>query len=394
MPRQKAVGLRAVFRRELKRMGSTRLYLFLMVVFPLLSFALLWATFHQQVPRDLPVAVHDADHSALSRRMIRMLDATSTLRVAAAVADMETGKKHILEKKAYALIVFPLDFEKDIRKGKSSPVVCFYNAQYLLAGSLITREVRNVAATASVTLNVGLRLQKGEMKPAAVTHAEAIRVELHGLFNPGLNYVHYLVSALLPTMLQIFIILVSVQSAGSELKEGTARQWLECAGSKTWKAVAGKMLPQTMVFSLMGLFMISLLYRFMGVPLRGSAGMIALGTLLFVLSYQAIGLLLTAWLANLRLATSVSAFYTGPAFAFTGITFPYMAMPLPGKLWANILPLTHYLRLLVEQAVRGAQPADSLPELVILSVFTIIALSAAGPRLAHVMRDKRYWGRT
>jgi len=393
MPEPKAVGLCAVLRRELKRMSTTRIYLFLMVVFPLLSFALLWATFYQQIPRNLPITVYDADHSALSRWMIRMLDVTSTLRVASVVPDIEVGKEKILGKKAYALIVFPLDFEKDIRKGKSSPVVCFYNAQYLLAGSLINRAVRNVTTMASVTLNVGNRQKKGEMKTAAFTHAEVIRAELHGLFNPYLNYVHYLVNALLPTMLQIFVMLVSVQSAGSELKEGTARQWLECAGSKTWKAVAGKMLPQTIVFSLMGIFMISLLYRFMGVPLRGSLAIIVFGTLLFVLAYQAIGLLLIAWLANLRFATSVTAFYTGPAFAFTGITFPYMAMPLLGKLWANLLPLTHYLRILVEQAVRGAKPADSFPELVILSVFIVISLSVAVPRMAHVMRYNRYWGR-
>ena len=56
--------------------------------------------------------------------------------------------------------------------------------------------------------------------------------------------------------------------------------------------------------------------------MRGSLALVALATLLFVLAYQAMGLLIVAFSANLRLASSAAAFYGGPAFAFTGVTFP------------------------------------------------------------------------
>ena len=394
MPKQEATGLRAVFLRELKRMAASRFYLWLMIVFPLLSFALLWATFQQQIPRNLPVAVYDADHSALSRQLTRMLDATSTLFVADVATDVETGKKFILEKKAYALIVFPLDFERDIKTGKSSPVVCFYNAQYLLAGSLVARAVRNVTTAASTTLNLRNRQKRGEMEPAAVIHTEAIRADMHGLFNPHLNYVYYLVNTLLPTMLQIFVLMVSVYALGIELKDGTAGEWFDAAGGNTLKAVAGKLLPHTLCFLCIGLFMNTLLFRFLDVPLRGSAAVIMLSTALFVCAYQSLALFFVAVTANMRLALSFSAFYAAPAFAFVGITFPTIGMPLPGKIWSSLLPLSHYLSILVDQSLGGAPVSLSLPSMAMLTAFILIPSTAVMVRFRKLMTVNTNWGRS
>lgn len=372
-------------------MRSQRFYPLFMFVLPLLSFGLLWAIFQQQVPRNLPVIVCDEDHSALSREIIRRIDATPSMRVAA-VDDFAQGRNLIMTRKAYALIRIPAGTEREVGRGMTAEIACLYNAQFILPGSMVTRDLGQLVATLSQGIDIRRRQGRGDTDAAARVHAEPIRVDPHALFNPQLNYVYYLLTMLLPTMLQIFILITAVQAIGSELKEKTASEWLATAGS-TWRAVVGKLLPQTIHYLFLGMFMIILLFQWLAIPVRGSLGMIAAGTVLFVMAYQAMGLFLVSWFANLRLATSAAAFYSAPAFAFTGVTFPLMAMPLLGRVWGDILPLTHYLRLLVGQAIRGTTAGNALPECLILLAFVVILPLLSLRRMGRVIRQSRYWGR-
>ena len=89
-------------------------------------------------------------------------------------------------------------------------------------------------------------------------------------------------------------------------------------------------------------------------PLRGDFALVAGATLVFVVAYQCVGVLFIALLGNFRLSTSLAAVYAAPAFAFTGITFPIVGMPLFAKLWGAILPLTWYLKFLVRYGFHGA----------------------------------------
>ena len=393
MKTNERTGFVAVIVRELRRMISRPLYFVVTLILPLLSFGIFWAIFHQGVPRDLPVAVYDADHSALSRRIIRMIDATSTIKVAYKVSDIGTGRKLILATKSYALIILPKDLERDVYSGKAPHIIEYYNNELLLPGSLINRDVRRVVGTVSAGADLRIRQKRSEMTEAAMAHLEPIKIESHILFNPYINFLYFLVSALLPTMLHIFVLTVSVFAIGVELKDGTAKEWLICAGGSTWRAVAAKLFPYTVIFVVLGLFMNSFLFRYLGVPLRGSSLLIMIATLLMILAYQAIGLLFVTVTANLRLALSFAAFYSSTAFAFVGITFPTMAMPLPGKIWGGILPLSYYLKIFVDQSIRGAAISASIPAMIALIVFLFVVPIVPIWRFRKLMCDKRYWGR-
>lgn len=368
-------------------------YPVLLLVLPLLAFAWLWTIFAAGVPRDLPIVVVDGDNSALSRQLIRMVDATSTMRVTAQAPDIEAARTMVLRNKAYAILVVPAGMDRDVRRGESPKVVAYYNAQYLLPASLIRKDLRAVVGTLSAGLELRVREGRGEPARAALAHIEPIRVDFHTLFNPQLNYTYYLAATLLPTILQIFIVVAAVHAVGVELKEGTAGTWMEAAGGSAWRAVAGKLLPYAVHFTALALFMLVVLFRYMAVPLRGHLQVIAAATVLFVLAYLAMALLIIAWSANLRFATSIAAFYTTPAFAFVGITFPTFGMPGIGQAWGAILPLSHYLRIIVDQAIRGSAPATAMPWLGVLLAFVVGVPLISVWRVGEIARDPRYWGR-
>jgi ABC-2 type transport system permease protein len=177
--------------RELKRIVSNPLYLFGMIVLPLLSFFIFWAIFFRGVPQELPVAVCDSDRTALSRKLVRMLDASSTINIAFSVNDLETAQKYIREGKVYAVVVFQKDLERDAYTGKAPLVVSYYNNDFLLLGSLINRSIRNVIATASAQISLPFIQGKGASTLAAPVVLDPIKVDAHQLFNPYLNYTYF-----------------------------------------------------------------------------------------------------------------------------------------------------------------------------------------------------------
>lgn len=386
--------MRAVLRRELRRIGRRPLEPLLLVVLPAVSLAFTWAIFSAGLPRELPVAVVDQDHSRLSRQLVRMIDATPAIRVAERRADPKAAEELILAGRVYAYVVLPPGLERDARRGQSEPVVAYANAQLLVPASLVRRDLLAATSTSSAALKLRRLRAAGETDASARARVEPVRADVHALFNPQLNYVSYILVALFPTLLHVFVLLAAVNSVGSELREGTAGEWLDTARGSVARALAGKLLPSTLSFLVVATAAMAVLFGVAGVPMRGSVPLLLLGTLLFVLAYQAVGVLLVALFANLRFATSVAAFLASPAFAYAGITFPMMGMPAFARFWGHLLPLTHYLKLLVDQSMKGAPAAVSAPSLLALLAFVVLAPLAAWLRLRRVMREDRFWGRT
>ncbi len=382
--------MKAVLRREMRRIATRPLEPLLLVVLPALALAFTWAIFSAGLPRELPVAVVDQDHSRLSRQLARMIDATPTVRVAERPADPKAAEELILAGRVYAYV--PEGLERGVKRGQAEPVVAYTNAQLLVPASLVRRDL----LAASSTVSAGIKLRRlraaGETEASARVRFEPVRADIHALFNPQLNYVSYIFVALFPTLLHVFVLLAAVNSVGSELREGTAGEWLETARGSVPRALVGKLLPSTVAFMAVAAVAMAVLFGVAGVPMRGSHALLLLGTLLFVLAYQAIGVLVVALSANLRFATSVAAFLASPAFAYAGVTFPTMGMPAFARLWGALLPLTHYLKLLVDQSMKGAPAAATAPSLLALLAFVVVVPLLAWPR-RRVFGDPRYWGR-
>lgn len=392
VPVPQPVGFLPVLRREIHVFAHSRFYLLFVFILPLISFGILGATFYQEIPRDLPIVVFDGDNSTLSREAIRMFDASSSLAVVAPVRDMTEGEDWIRQGKAYALVYLPSHLERDAKRGEAPVITVYYNNQWLLTSGVISRALRDVLGTLSSTLDVFTRMAKGENPSQALQRYEPIRLDQHPLFNPNLNYRYFLLPALLVTMIQVFVMMVTVRTLGTELRHGTAGEWLAVSGGRVSVALLGKLLPYSFCFIVLTVFMVVLLVRFFGLPMYGNSWVLFVASILFVLAYQSMGLAMVSLTANLRLANSFAAFYVGPAFAFAGITYPALGMPLPAKIWSWALPLSHYLNIIQQQALRGAPAQVSLLSLGFLALFVVIPPLLFASRMRRLMQDKKYWG--
>lgn len=384
-----ARGLWRTVGREFRRIAGSRFLFWASGPAPVLLFLFLCAIFQNEVVRDLPVAYVDQDQSNLSRQLSRMLEVSDGISVRYPVAEPAEAERLVREGLIYGYVIVPRGTEGRVLRGEQAQVLGYHNAAFLSAGGVVSREFR----TAVATLGYGIKQKRLAQFGVSAAPLEPVRVQSSALFNSQLNYAYFLIVALLPAMLQIFITIVSVEAAGSELRWGSAPEWMESAGDRAWLALAGKMLPYTLLFGTTTIIMITILFQMVEIPLRGSLLVITIASVLMVLAYQAIGVLLVAVTANLRMATSLAAFFTGPALAYMGISFPQMGMPAFGQFWGNLLPVTHYVRLLISQGIRGDRADLSLPDLAVLGLFIVVAVILSLARLPKIARDPNFWGR-
>ena len=361
---------------------------------PLLLCGLLWWIFSAGIARDLPIAVIDNDNSSLSRQLVRWLDASPGVQVAAKVASSDEALQLLRERSAFGYLVIPPDFEKELLAGRQATVQWLYNAQFSSHAGSLLRDVRTVSTTLSAGVEMTARAKKGASGAQAAAQFEPIRTQLNSLYNENISYEAFLTLALMPSMLQIFIVIAVVTSIGRELRDGTVPQWLASAGGSWWRAVGAKLLFPLIAYTLLALLYLLFFSLVRGWAVAGSLPGLVLGMLLLVLAYCALGLLLIAATLSLRLSLSGTAFITAPAFAFAGQAFPLMAMPPAARAWAQALPLTHYLELQTMYWLGGAPWRYGAAQLLVLAGFAIGCGALGMLLLARRANAPAAWGRT
>ncbi len=202
---------------------------------------------------------------------------------------------------------------------------------------------------------------------------QPVTVDVHAIGNPWISYGVYLNTTLLPAIMMMMILLTTAYSVGSELKAGTARDWLHTSGDSIVTALTGKLLPQTLTFFSIGLLCNAILYGYMHYPLNG-AGLPAmlLATLLLILASQALGLFFIGLFPILRYGLSLATLWSVMSFSITGFTFPVVAMHPSLQALANMFPLRHFYCIYTDQALNGYPLYYSLGSYLALLAFLVL----------------------
>lgn len=373
--------MESVWRREWQRFCETPRLWGLVVIAPVvLSLLIIWI-FSSRIPLSLPVLLVDYDQSNASRHLGRQLQALPSAELISLAPDMEHAAAEVRKGKAYAVVVIPSSFERDLVRGDRPGVSLFYNRQTMTAGNILLRDVRTVVAT----LGAGISVERGLMP--------ALLVDARPAFNPGMDYARFLALPLMIALLHIAIVLVAVDVTGRELREGTAAQWLASSGGKPFIALLGKLLPYALWFTLLGLTLFAVMLRGLGVVIQGQISLWILSWVLLVFACCGLGALLVAATANLRMAVSVASVIVSPAFAYAGLTFPAAYMPSVAEFWSSLLPLSHGLAAHMDQVVMGAPLSITGRHLLALLPFIVLPLLLIS-RWKRLMSDPLNWGKT
>ena len=386
---KKYIALWHVIVRECHRLVSRPLYLFCMVGAPLFCYVFFTTLMSSGLPTNMPVGIVDQDQTSTTRQLVRNLDAFEQTAVVAHYPTFNEARTAMQRGEIYGFFYIPEGTTANAQ-AQRQPTVSFYtNNTLLIAGSLLFKDMKTMGELASAAVGQATLLAKGATEDQAVALLQPIVIDTHPLNNPWINYSVYLNNTFMPGVLMLLIFMVTVFSIGVEIKERTARQWMRMSNNSIWIALAGKLLPHTAVFFLMGICYNVYLYGFLDFPCNSGILPMLFATLCLVLASQSMGILMIGTLPTLRLGLSFASLWGVLSFSMCGLPFPAMGMHPILQALANLFPLRHYFLIYVDQALNGYSMTYSWINYVALLLFMLLPFLIA-PRLKGALIYYKY----
>ncbi|WP_338372894.1 ABC transporter permease [Dysgonomonas capnocytophagoides] len=382
-------GFRVVFVRECKRIISSKICIWGMIIAPLLTFAILMYMMSAGLPTKIPVAVVDLDNSSTSRALVRQLDAFAKTDIKFKSLSFKEARIAMERAEVYGIFTIPEDFAKDAVSGNRPKIVFYTNNAFLISGSLLFQDMKMISVLASASVGLKMGEAKGYTQGELMPVLQPISIEAHVIGNPMLNYSVYLNNVLTPGILFLILAMFTISALGSEVKSGTGRQLIDLSGGSIVKAVFGKLLPYTALFLILSLFFMSVLYGYNHFPLHSGFWPMCAAYLCLILSAQGFGLILLAVFPNYRLALSSASLLGMISFSITGFSFASMAMsPILYGL-SFLFPLRHFFLIYVDQALNGIPLGYSAYHYAALLGFFLVGLLLMG-RIRRFLYENVY----
>lgn len=363
-----------IARRELRRMASKPIYWFCMIAAPLFCFVFFTSLMAEGLPTDMPLGLVDNDNTTTSRSLARNLDAFEMTSIKEQYANVTEAREAVQRGDIYGFYYIPKGTTRKAQR-QELPVVSFYtNYSYLVAGSLLYRDMRTMSELASGAASRTVLYAKGATERQAMAFLQPIVIDSHAINNPWLNYNVYLSNVILPGLLMLFIFMVTVFSIGTEVKYNTVHDWLIMARGSMFHALAGKLLPQTLIFFLIGIAFAIGLYGVLHFPCHCGVPTMLLVMFLGIIGAQGLGVFMFAMLPTLRMSLSFASLWGVISFSICGMSYPVMAMHPTLQGLSYLFPLRHYFLLYVNCALDGYPLINAAPYVVGLLLFAMLPL--------------------
>ena len=385
-------GVLGALRREVRRLQASGEYRAVVWWLPLLLILFFAVFFSHEVVGSLPVAVVDEDESYLSRRLVSMLYASREVAEMEEVPNFAEARERVLSGSVVGIVEIPNGFARKTLSGQPAEVVYYDSGTNISTASLSSKGVQMVATSFGVGVALQRANMRGAMSDEAIAEALPIGFSTYALFNPWLNYAYYVGPCFWAMVLIISAMLSTIYAIDSELRYASSLSWIESAKGSLLAALVGKLAPSTLALWLLSITTAIVVFGLYDTPMRGEWWMLALGCMVLILAYQSVAIFIVALTASFRLSLSLGGGYSVLAFTFSGVTFPTMAMFSAVQPLTYLFPYTYFMKLYIDQAVRGVEWWYSMTDIAAMLLFCLLPILAL-PRLWRVVTENRFWCR-
>jgi len=345
----------AIFLKELRQLRRDRLTFGMIVVLPVVQLLLFGYAINND-PRHIQAAVADLSATAASRQYVMDLSQSQVIDIIAQ-ADSAEELEDMMRKGQISVGIFvPEDFERRLQQPDRAAV------QMLLDGS--------------DTVVQGAISRLGQSSRLSPYYDQPGKVEMRTFYNPERRSAVNTVPGLIGIILTMTMTLFTAVAIVRERERGNLELLIT-----TPVGIPELMLAKILPYILIGLLQVSLVlllgHWLFQVPLRGSLWDVYQVSLLFIIANLAMGLMISTIARNQFQAMQLTMFILLPSILLSGFMFPFAGMPKLAQWIAEILPMTHFMRLIRGVVLRGADLSDLTREMLILGGFIVLAMSFA-----------------
>lgn len=379
----------AVLRRELDRMVSRRLYFGVCIGLSLFCIFFMSTIFGNGQMENIPIGIVDQDQTSLSRHIVRQVEVVPTFRVTRHYADPEVARQATQAKEIYGYLVIPSQFEADAISGRNAVLSYYYHYALLSVGGEVKGAFSSLLQTLALSPVVMQATALGVGEKQITSFLLPVKGNSHPLFNPDLDYSVYLSNPFFFVFFQVIILLTTVYSIGSELKFGTAETWLATARMNMVVAVAGKLLPYTVIFSIMSIFANYFMFGVMQIPFSSGFWPLNLTAVWFVIATQALAVFIFSIFPVLSIIISIVSMVGSLGATLSGVTFPVPSMYAPVYAASYLFPVRHFVEINQNLLYGDYGFPYAWVNYAVLGLFPLLALLLL-PRLQRVILSHKY----
>jgi len=334
----------AMIFKEVRQMLRDPGTIAMMFMFPIIQLLIFGVAINND-PRHLPLAIEANDNSQFSRAIVSSLRATSYFDVIEIAGNYGEGERLIAEGKAQFLLTVPPDFARSLVRGERPELLLTVDA---------TDPASTGPAVAAVNEAVNRALAQELVGPLSVRQGGTapVNLVLHRAYNPEGITSHNTVPGLLAIILSMTMVALTAQSVTRENELGTMENLL-ATPLRPVEVMVGKIVPYFGIGVVQVLVVLAAAALIFKVPFEGSLPLLLAVTLLFTLVCLALGFTMSTLVSSQVQAMQASMFYLMPSILLSGFAFPFRGMPVPVQWLAEILPPTHYIRLVRGIMLKG-----------------------------------------
>lgn len=305
------------------------------------------------LPTKIPAAIVDRDGSAMSRSVTQSLNSMQMVDLKLQANSFSEAKHAMQEGKIYGYFLIPENFEADLLSGRSPEISFYTNMVYYVPGTLLFKTFKSTAVYTKAGVAADVANALGQNPAQLAPLMQPVNIVSRPIGNPLLNYGIYLGNSFVPCCMQLMIMLVVCFTLGQEIKYHTSVRLMRMAHGSIFRAVYAKLLPQTIIWWVIIIFMTVWLFKFCGYTMAGSWGWLILSELLFVLASQGFALFVFCVIPNLRFSLSICALTGILSFSIAAFSFPEESMYPAMSIFSYLMPIRYNFLIYSDIALNG-----------------------------------------
>ena len=352
--RQGLNGLFYIFRKELKATIKDQGVLIFFLLVPL-AYPLIYAFIYtNEVVREVPTAVVDANNSSQSRKYIRMVDGSPDVHIQSYCADMEEAKLAMRDRVAYGIIYVPASFSEDIAEGRQTHVSVLVD----MSGLLYYKSLVLANTEVSLDMNAEIKLQRAGNTTERQDEITAYPIKYQdvALYNPTNGFAAFLIPAVLMLIIQQTLLLGIGLSAGTAREHNRFRDLvpIDRHYHGTLRIVLGKGLSYLMVYAVISVYILCAVPWMFSLNRIAQPGELTLFTLPYLAACIFFSMTASAAIRNRETCMLLFVFTSVPLLFLSGISWPESAMPDFWRYFAHLFPSTFGIKGYVRINSMGA----------------------------------------
>src|SRR5262245_36873909 len=362
--------------KEFVQMRRDRFTFGMMVGIPILQLVLFGFAINSD-PKHLPAAVLLADRGPYGRTLLHAIRNSSYFDIVRLIESEQEGHDVLARGDVQFVINIPVDFTRNLLRGERPSVLVEADATDPAATSNAIGAVRTLLDTAFQNDF------KGSLS-YLINTPNPIELRIHAKYNPEAITQYNIVPGLMGVVLTMTMVMITGLAITRERERGTMENLLSMP-TRPFEVLVGKIVPYIFVgYVQVGLILVVAHYLFQ-VPTVGSVPLLLLVALVFIAANLAMGITFSTIAKNQLQAVQMAFFFFLPSILLSGFMFPFRGMPTWAQAVGEVLPLTHFLRLIRGIMLKGNALDALWPNVWPLLVFIVIVMAIGLQRFRRTL---------